>query len=688
MTGIATAEFSLLREPARIGPMVVPNRIMMAPMERNFATADGAVSTRTLLHYAERAAGGVGWIDIEATFVAAEGRGRIHQLGLHSDAMVGGFSRLVEACHAHGAKVSVELHHAGRHASRHITGIRPVCPSELPSPESGGELCTPLDTDQVMAVLGKYGDAARRAIDAGVDAVELHGAHGYLVHQFLSERTNQRDDDFGGSPSRRQEFAVRAVAALRQAVGNQSVAVGCRLSVTEAMDGGFTEEFIADLGVRLRNEGVDYLSLNAGTIESPSAISPPMGSVEQGWLVPIATRLRAEWRIPVVLAGRFLDLHSGEAALRDGAADVIAYGRALLADPSMVIKTLNGEDASVTPCIGCNQGCVARIGQQLDATCTVNPRMGRETLEVTLSIRRPHVSAGRVLVAGGGPAGMVAALEAHDAGFEVELFEATSKLGGNLRLACVEPGREGWGRYLSFLESRLASSAVKVTLGTPLDPTSSGLHGDVLVVATGAKPVLPRGVRAPDSTLPVLNFADAIENVPAVGDRCVVIGGDATAVGTALSLTNAGVNVVAIVGTPPSSTTLGGLDEAISQLRRSGCAFVTDKSLSWMGSRTVRMSDVDAILEVSEETLTGIDSVVLCAPRVPINPWSSGTAEGFAEVYCIGEALLPGDVRSAVADAYEVVRGLRNRDPRASAVAPREFPNSAHFATLQRESHG
>ncbi|MGN6574759.1 MAG: FAD-dependent oxidoreductase [Nocardioides sp.] len=664
------SEYTPLLEPLSIGPMRLANRIMMAPMERNYAHADGTVSPRTLAHYRERAAGAVGWIDVEATFVSPEGRGRVHQLGLHDEAMVPGFARLVDTCHAHGTTVSVELHHAGRHAARQITGHRPVAPSALPSPESDGMLCVPLDAEGVQAVLSAYGNAARRAISAGVDAVELHGAHGYLVHQFLSALTNRRTDAFGGSRQKRQEFAVRAVAALRDAVGSKQIAVGCRLSVTEALPGGFEEDFIAELGVRLVNEGVDYISLNAGAIESPLAISPPMGTGSDGWLAPAAQRLRAEWKIPVVLAGRFLSLRTGAEALRQGAADVVAYGRALLADPHMVSKTLAGQVADVTPCVGCNQGCVARIGQQLDATCTVNPRMGRELHDVDLEASRSVSRRQCLVVAGGGPAGMVAALEADSRGFDVQLYEASSSLGGSLRHCAVEPDRDGWSRYLEHLRSRIEASAIKWHLDTPVEKgLERGPGGDVLIIATGAQYIVPPSLRLTAPTCLVLAPDEAIESPDRVGRRCVIVGGDATAVGTAIALRRAGAQVVALIGSPPTTRTLGGLEFALEELRDADCEVLTDMEIVGVARSLIRVAPAGTIDAAECRTFAEIDSIVIAAPRGPRLPQMLTThvrSSAFTESHRIGDAASPGDVRDAVADAYQLIRDLCHR-PRQAA---------------------
>lgn len=637
------------RYPALFSPMTVAgltakNRAVMAPMERNYATPDGRVSPRTLAHYAERAAGGVGWIDVEATFISPEGRGRRQQLGLHDDAMISGFAELVALCHAHDVRVSVELHHAGRHADRSVTGLDPVAPSAVRSPESD-MVCRALTDDGIGRILDDYRSAARRASEAGVDAVELHGAHGYLVHQFLSPITNLRDDQWGGSEAARREFATRAVEALRDGAG--STAVGCRLSIEEHLPGGFDEATVAALGQRLVAAGIDYISLSAGAIESPHAISPPMDMGPDGWLAPAAGRLRRAWGIPVFVAGRFLDAATAEQALADGHADAIVFGRALLADPAVIAKAARGAEADIVPCTSCNQGCVARIGQQLDATCTVNPRMGRET-----TIGREMSAAGRLRVIGGGPAGLVAAVEAAKAGIEVELVEGSSHLGGRLRAAIAE-NRPGWRRYLDYLERQLTALGVTVRLDTAVDGADTS-DVDAVLIATGAVSDHLALGSSLDGGPTVLDPDAALER-PATLGRTVISGIDATGVGTAARLVAEGVEVIAVVGSGAlDDPCLGGLERALEQLAASGCLVAGRTEVRARERDAVDLLPSGAIGPVTPTRLTGVDTIVVADARRSAEPppacsvWTER----------IGEALRPGDARFAAASALEAVARL------------------------------
>jgi 2,4-dienoyl-CoA reductase-like NADH-dependent reductase (Old Yellow Enzyme family) len=239
MTVVAPRTLECLFEPIRVGPMEVPNRIVMAPMERNYANPDATVSERTLAHYALRARGGVGWIDVESTFVHSSGRGRTNQLGLDRDSCIDGFRALAQVAHEGGARIGVELHHAGRNTNSGLTGTQPVAPSPVACPQAGGEVPRALSESEIDEIIDDYAQAAGRAAAAGLDAVELHSAHGYLPLAFLSPRTNLRTDDYGGSLENRMRFALRTVAAIRERVG-PTLAVGCRFSAEEHLAGGLT----------------------------------------------------------------------------------------------------------------------------------------------------------------------------------------------------------------------------------------------------------------------------------------------------------------------------------------------------------------------------------------------------------------------------------------------------------------
>ena len=355
----AQARLKALFQPLQIGPMRVANRIVMAPMERNFANPDGSVSERTIAHYRARAEGGVGWIDVESTFVHPAGRGRTHQLGIHHDGAIEGFRALAGAVHDAGAKIGIELHHAGRNTSSLITGTQPVAPSPVPCVEAGGEIPHELSGDEIDQVVQCYADAARRAAEAGFDAVELHSAHGYLPLAFLSPLTNQRSDDYGGTPERRAFFAQRVVGAMRSVVP-AGVAVGCRFSAQEHLAGGLQLDDTIEYARALERAGVDYLSVSTGVYASFVRIIPPM-DFAPGWLLSTAAAVKRAVSVPVIGVSRVVDPLMADAAVSRGDVDLVALGRALLTDPEWPNKARDGRLDEIVWCIGCNQGCEARI---------------------------------------------------------------------------------------------------------------------------------------------------------------------------------------------------------------------------------------------------------------------------------------------------------------------------------------
>src|SRR5581483_704091 len=442
-----------------VGPMRLRNRIMMAPMERNYGNPDGSPSERTIAHYARVAAGGVGWIDVESTFVDPVGRGRTHQLGLHDDASIPGFRRLTDAAHEHDVRIGVELHHAGRNTSPALAGAAPVAPSPVECPEAGSGVPHELTRDEIAAIIRRYADAAARAAEAGFDAVELHSAHGYLPLAFLSPLTNLRTDEYGGPLENRMRFALEAVAAIRAAVPDR-MAVGCRFSATELLPGGLTIDDTTRYAKALENTGVDYVSVSAGVYASFKWIIPPMDT-DAGWLLPLAAAIRDSVGVPVVGVSRFTSPKQAEDALSRDFVDVVAFGRAFLTDPAWPSKALSGRGDEQVSCIGCNQGCVTRIANQLDVTCLVNPTCGRE-LEL---VARPAGERRTVLVLGARPAGMDAARVAAERGHRVVLVDREPQLGGRLRAAARLPHREGWQTFLREGEARLRRAGVDCRLG-------------------------------------------------------------------------------------------------------------------------------------------------------------------------------------------------------------------------------
>jgi 2,4-dienoyl-CoA reductase-like NADH-dependent reductase (Old Yellow Enzyme family)/thioredoxin reductase len=640
------AELAHLLAPIRVGRMTVRNRIVMAPMERNFGNRDGTVSERTRVHYESVARGGVGWIDVESTFVDPVGRGRTHQLGLHHDACVDGFAALAEIAHEHGARIGVELHHAGRNTCRAISGYEPVAPSPVACPEAGPDIPRELTLEEIDELVDRYGRAARRAAEAGLDAVELHSAHGYLPLAFLSPLTNHRTDEYGGSLEKRMRFPLRVIAALKAAVP-EHVTVGCRFSCQELLPGGLELDDAVVYAKALEAAGADYLHVSAGVYASFRYIIPPM-DVEAGWLLPAAARIKAAVGIPVVGVSRITDPRIADKAIADGQVDLVAFGRAFLTDPQFPRKVAEDRLDEIVTCIGCNEGCTDRIANQRDVTCLVNPATGRER-ELAL---RPAEKRKRVLVVGGGPAGMEAARTAAERGHDVHLFEASPVLGGQAVLTGMLPHRDGWRTFVDEATRRLERSGARISLGVEVDEDElRSAEPDTIVFATGARfasreiPGVPRER--------VTDLVSLLASTEPPGEHALVVAGpEPLALNVAEWLATRGARVSLVSEQPELADPLTqpGLLERLEATGR--VTLHADRRVHSGADGAVTLVQSGAIGPLFAERIDDVDLVVLATGRRSESglAWLARRLQLAGEIYEVGDCQTP---RSALEAVYE-----------------------------------
>jgi 2,4-dienoyl-CoA reductase-like NADH-dependent reductase (Old Yellow Enzyme family)/thioredoxin reductase len=477
--------FDLLFRPGRVGSMELPNRILMAPMEKNLCTSEGIITQRYIDYLVARARGGVGLLRCEATYVDPVGKGRPYQLGAHSDAVVPELARMVDAVHAAGARISVELAHCGRQTNAVISGYQPVAPSPVPCELSGGFMPRELTVADIESIVERFAAAAGRAERAGMDAVEVHGASGYLINAFTSPYTNLREDDYGGTPENRWRFALEVVAAIRATIAADTPLL-YRIDAEEFVPGGLTAADTAPLAAALERAGVDLIDVSGGTYESITATQPPMEE-PPGSLLEIAATIKAAVSIPVATAGKLADLDVAERALADGIVDFITIGRGLHAEPELVNKAREGRLDEARRCIACAE-CVAFLSEELPAYCAINPMTAREGevfLEETAEPRK-------VIVVGAGPAGMEAARVARMRGHDVFVFERRAAPGGRVLLGMLTDGRSAFGDPIAFLGKELDRLGVPIACGTEFTGgMAAELDPDVVLVATGGRPRKP-----------------------------------------------------------------------------------------------------------------------------------------------------------------------------------------------------
>lgn len=456
-------------------PRTLRNRLASAPMERNYGTTDGRITEQYIDYLVTRAKAGLGLVTTEATYVRADGKGRTHQLGLHSDAMIPGLRKLTDALHAEGALAAVEINHGGRTAQAAVSGYRNVAPSPVPCEVAGGEVPRELTIGECHDLAEAYGEAARRAVEAGFDVINIHGAHGYLVHQFMSPISNHRTDEFA-APERFMNLVIDEVrGAAPDAV------IGMRVSVVEGPADGITADQQLAIIAKAHLEHLDFLDISAGSYEAGEWIVQS-GEWRPGILADYAKAYR-HFGLPLGMAGRLNSPAIIEEVLSEGTCDFVSLARAIHADPAFVGGVLHGE--RYRPCIACNV-CIDNLGLG-QVTCTVNPAVGRSRVPVAT----PAVREGsRVVVVGAGPAGLTAARELAEAGAQVTVLDDGARPGGQFALAEQMKSTPDFHRFVEWSAAENARLGIDVRTGTRVDTDDVAAlaretGADAVVLATG-----------------------------------------------------------------------------------------------------------------------------------------------------------------------------------------------------------
>lgn len=535
-------ERALLFSPIQIGNLRLKNRIVMAPMATNFPSPDGYVTQRHIDYYAERARGGAGLILVEGAYVDQKGKRLMNQLFIGGEAHEREMRKLVEEVHSHGCPIGIQITHGGRECSSKITGFSPSGPSNIPSGYRGitkeVEIPEELTEKEISDIIDSFVRGAELAKRAGFDLVEIHGAHGYLMSQFLSPAVNFRKDRYGKDIEGRARIVTELLDRTKARL-KDSLPIVIRFNADDFVEGGTTLSEAKEFARLFEKHGADCLHVSGGFHASvPFYMIPPMG-LPHNCLIHLAEAVKPEVSIPVMGVGRIIYPKDAEEILQKGKADLIAFGRALTADPELPLKAKEGREDDIRTCIGCNQGCIGTIHKQLPMTCLVNPAAGRER-EFKISKAK---SVKKIVVVGAGPAGLEASRVAALRGHKVVVFEKEKEIGGKLRVAKIPPTRETIGKVIDYYEHTLPKLGVDLRLGREVNEKDIlGERADEVVVATGGKPFRPE---IPGIDLPCVVFADdVLTGKVTVGKNIIIVGGGMVGVETAEFLAEKGKNVI------------------------------------------------------------------------------------------------------------------------------------------------
>ncbi|MFC1916058.1 FAD-dependent oxidoreductase [Chloroflexota bacterium] len=648
-------QLTKLFEPGSIGSLEVKNRIVMAPMGTMSHDAEGFIQDRTIEYYLARVRGGVGLIIAQSGQVTCIGRSP-GRAGVWDDKFIPGLAKVADAVHRHGGKIAWQLVYHGKLLLQWLDQIarpwetRVLGPSAIPWIRTGTapEEATKED---ITYLIDEWSEAARRIKDAGFDAVEIHGGHGYGLTQWLSPRDNHRTDEYGGSPENRARFVCELLSRVREKVG-MDFPIIFRFSGSDFMPGGITIEQSVTQAALFVAAGADALHVSASEEEStqwqePSYLFP------DGALANIAGAIKKVVDVPVIAVGKIWDPRSAEQILKDGKADFIAMGRALLADPELPNKAMEGRFQDIRRCIYCNN-CMNRASwpehlQKLGRACTVNPALLRErefAIKSTTSTRK-------VMVIGGGVAGMEAARVMAERGHQVYLYEKEAELGGQFYIAARQPYKEAYSSFIDYQIKGLERAGVRTFLNTEMTVDMvNQAKPDVVVVAAGAHPRILdiAGVDGKN----VVQANDVIMGKADVGERVLVAGGRLIAMEVALHLAEQGRTV--------SLATLHRLGEDGTPLERNVYRELRDRLFNsniqvFENSPVVEIREDGAYISFHKELVfLKADTVVLAVGAKPNSRLAEELDKAGYCVYTIGDCVAARDALQATSEGAEVGR--------------------------------
>ena len=647
-------EVRKLFEPIKIGQMELKNRIVLAAMVANFANEDGAVTDKLVAYHANIARGGCGLNVTESSHVSLEGKRITQALGAYDDKLIPGFRELTEAVHAEGGKIAQQIHHGGRECSSTITGLQPLGPSSLASRHTGisekADMPREMTLEDIGIIISKFGDAGKRAREGGFDAVEIHGAHGYLINQFLSPYANKRNDRYGGDIYGRSRFLQEIIFDVKKKAG-EDFPVLVKLNISDYVEGGVVPEDACITAKLAVEAGGDAIICSVGIHESRPYMMIPTMQIPPFTNVHLAALVKEYVDVPVGTVGRIIEPKKAAKIIEEGKADFVVMGRGLLADPEWPKKAMEGRYDDIRQCIACNQGCIDNIHRMKPFTCLQNPIIGREKEFEIRKAEKPK----KVAVIGAGPAGLESARVAALRGHDVTLYERETDVGGQVRIGRVPPNRADLGKVTDYLARQVRKLGIQLELGKNVTKeTVKNIGAEVIVLATGAVPLVP-DIEGVDKRH-VVCAVGVLDRKASVGKRVVIIGAGLVGLEVADYLVEKGRDITLLEMLPTTPPDIGNANRIYFENK-----FAENGIEIHFGAKVERI-DEDGIVYTQKgwtRKLMGIDTVVLATGAVAENSLEKRLRnEKRFSVFAVGDCVKARTVMEAIYEGSKIGREI------------------------------
>lgn len=639
-----------LFEPIKIGNVTLKNRFVMPAMDSSTTTAEHKFSRQSIDYLSARAEGGFGLVIAEFMAVDPSGFATPNQVGIYDDSFLPNLRELTDAIHAKNGKCCAQIHHAGIQTKTSCIGMPPLAVTGIPSTKYK-EPVHEMTAEEVYDLIDKFADAGLRAKKAGFDFVEVHGAHGYLIAQFLSKATNKRCDEFGGSYKNRARFATEVIQKIKIRCGSD-YPVLFRISAEEFMSGGNQIEDAVVYAKLAEEAGADAIHISTGSAAGGNIV--PTFYTDPGFNVKNAAKVKESVHVPVICVGRINDPALAEEIIESGQADLISLGRQSICDSEFPNKIYEGREEEIYHCTGCMQRCYYSPGcDELDhgISCMINPFSGKEGRWIIEKAEEKK----KVVVVGGGVAGLEAAWILAKRGHEVQVYEKDAMLGGQYRAACTPPKKQDMGKTVHTYEALCRRYGAKIYLNTEItEETLEELHADVVLLATGAVPVIPE-IQGLDRKK-AIQANDILRGRMVITDKKVLMIGGGIVGCECAEFLNQYHNVVDIADMIPEfAEGMNKYPRAIllDSLKQHGSVFYTETAVT-----EVCKDGVKGTKNGEEICLGEYDEIVFATGSRPVRLLEDSLKRTGREVYVLGDAQEVRDAKYAIFDAAKLALTL------------------------------